>query len=72
MKTIMKTIMKIGPLLFLALLAGIVFWHFSGGINDLTFGILTMATIAIATVIGIFRFKINQESKNSKVSYDKR
>jgi hypothetical protein len=68
----MKVIMKISPLLFLALLAGIVFWHFSGGINDLAFGILTMVTIAIATIIGVYRFKNKQQSKRSKVSYNER
>lgn len=68
----MKVIMKISPLLFLALLAGIVFWHFSGGINDLAFGILTMATIVFATIIGIYRFRNNQESKSSKVSFNER
>lgn len=63
----MKIITKISPLLFLALLAGIVFWHFSGGIDDLTFGILAMATIAIATVIGVYRSRTDQEYNSSEV-----
>ena len=63
----MKYILKFSPLLFLAIIAGVLCWHTSGGINDLTFWVLTMTNIVLTTTVGIYRSVNDRRTRDSNL-----
>ena len=53
---LMKSVVTFCPLLVLVIMAGIILLRASGGINDLTFWVLTIPIIVLATLVGIYRY----------------
>ena len=53
---LMKSVVTFCPLLVLVIMAGIILLLASGGINDLTFWVLTIPIIVLATLVGIYRY----------------
>ena len=52
----MKSVVTFCPLLVLVIMAGIILLRASGGINDLTFWVLIIPIIVLATLVGIYRY----------------
>ena len=53
-------------------MASIIFVHVSGSINDPSFWVLTIATIVLATLVGIYRYVNNPLAHGSKKSHNER
>ena len=52
----MRMFLKLSPLLFLVMMAGIFLWHRFGGMNDLAFNIVEILLIVLATAVGVYRW----------------